>query len=193
MPRSSATSVESAVDQVLPFCVVERRPRVAVFGKIILLSLAGIAGAAPIVMVTALSASTPDAILRVADNPLVGLQFATGLLFWILLLGMPFWRFVRSAGIERKVAIDAACVTIAERSLIGAREKVVPLTSYRGIAHRVRASLSGTRHELVLVGPSQRSNVVIATAPRMSEGDIERMCNLLGLKPVPAREVITRR
>ena len=193
MSRTPSAATEAAIAHTLPFCVVERRPRLAALAKIVMLSLAALTGAAPIIMVTALSAATPNAFQKVAENPLIGVQLVTGLLFWIVLLAVPFWRLVRTAGLERKVAVGADAVTIAERGFFGSREQSLPLTSYRGIAHRIRASLSGTRHELVLVGPTARANVVIASAARLSETDIERMCRMTGLPSIAAREASLRR
>jgi hypothetical protein len=74
-----------------------------------------------------------------------------------------------------------------ERGLIRRASFETPLASYAGVAHHIRASLSGNRHELILVHPDPARTVLVAVAPRFGESDIQRLCLLLGHREVPAK------
>jgi hypothetical protein len=64
-----------------------------------------------------------------------------------------------------------------------------PLASYTGVAHHVRASLSGARHELILVHPVWEKSILLSVAPRTSQSEVERVASLLGHKEIPPAEL----
>jgi hypothetical protein len=57
----------------------------------------------------------------------------------------------------------------------------------------VRTSLSGARHELVLVHADPAHNVLIGLAPSMPQQHIDRVAILLGLLEIPASALAAKR
>ena len=63
-----------------------------------------------------------------------------------------------------------------------------PLAQYAGVAHRVRASLSGLRHELILVHRKPSRSILLDVSQRIAAEDAARVANLLGLAEISSRE-----
>lgn len=57
------------------------------------------------------------------------------------------------------------------------------------VAHHVRTSLSGTRHELILVHPEQEKSILLCVAPRTSQSEVDCVAALIGHKPIPPGEL----
>ena len=53
----------------------------------------------------------------------------------------------------------------------------------------MRASLSGTRHELILVHPERDKCVLLSVAPRTTQAEVDRVATLLGHKEIPPSEL----
>jgi hypothetical protein len=98
-------------------------------------------------------------------------------------------RLVARIAIRRTVDIDAERVRVEEGSPFGAWTWEAPLSAYAGIAHHVRASLSGTRHELILVHPEREKSVLLSVAPRASQAEVNRVVALLGTEEIPPSEL----
>ena len=79
-----------------------------------------------------------------------------------------------------------------QRTPFGSTAWSVPLASYSGIAHHVRASLSGLRHELILVHPDPAKNLLVAVADRIPQATLDRAKALLRLPEVPAKSLYMR-
>ena len=60
----------------------------------------------------------------------------------------------------------------------------MPLASFAGVAHHVRASLSGTRHELILVHPDREKSVLLSLAAKVAQAEVDRVAALLGHKEI---------
>jgi hypothetical protein len=50
----------------------------------------------------------------------------------------------------------------------------------------VRASLSGTRHELILVHPEREKSVLLSLAAKMAQTEVDRVATLVCHKEIPA-------
>lgn len=125
----------------------------------------------------------------VAGKPLgVGL-LALGLVAWAALFLVPARQIVGRFWNERSVTVAADRVAVSEAGLFGSRLWIAPLAEFSGIAHHVRATLSGVRHELVLVHRDRRRNVLLHTADRVSQATIDRAAALFHLPQIPAREL----
>lgn len=128
-----------------------------------------------------------------AEHPVEAALTGAGLALFTLLFGLPLNSAVRALGLRRRVLIDAGHVTVEEQTPFGCRIWTLPLSDYDGIAHVVRTSLSQARHELVLVHPCRRHQVLLAVADRMSEADVAGAAHLLGLAVVSAEHVLLPR
>ena len=112
-----------------------------------------------------------------------------------------FWRLLSSARIfggrscasqslaSRAYGRDRLCAClVSERGIFARRTWSEPLAHYAGVAHRVRASLSGLRHELILVHRNPSRTILLAVANRIAPEEVARVANLLGLAEISSRE-----
>lgn len=115
-----------------------------------------------IFLATTEALSKPDAVNLALAQPLATLQIVAGLMLLTALVLVPVRRMIARVGRGGSVEIDRGIVRMAERGLFASRTFDEPLNAYSGVVHRVRTTLSGLRHEIVLVHPDSRRDVVIA-------------------------------
>jgi hypothetical protein len=153
-----------------------------------LLALASVAGvlAAGILLATAGEASHLDVL---AERPLAVVQAAAGLAVWTAIMAVPGARAWRRLWTRRSVRLHGEAVEICRHTPFGIRRQVVPLAAYRGIAHRVRTSLSGVTNEVVLVHPDRRLSVTLASAERLPHGLFDELKSLFKLPEISARAI----
>ncbi len=113
-------------------------------------------------LATSQALSEPEAVSIAMAHPMVTLQIVAGLLLLATLVLVPARRLVARAIHTGEVEIDDRSVRVSEHGYLTRRSFAEPLDAYRGIAHRIRTTLSGVRHELVLVHPDASRDVVIA-------------------------------
>ena len=130
------------------------------------------------------AAVTPAVRATVAEHPALALEALAGFAFWVYLLALPLKRLTYRLCISRTVEIDEGTVRVIERRPFRTQTWSAPLASFQGVAHHVRASLSGTRHELILVHPSRRKSVLLSIADAMPQSEIDRVATLLGHKEI---------
>lgn len=160
--------------------------------KLMMLTPTMVLLAVPLMLIGARAIAEQSALTMIADNPVSALQIAAGLVVWAALFIWPLKRIIGRMGARRIVQIDGATVAVADSSPFGAEVWTEPLAGYRGIAHHIRASLSGNRHELILVHADPAKNVVVAIADRISQTTIDRAKALLQLPEVPAKDLYVR-
>lgn len=125
----------------------------------------------------------------VAHHPLAAMILGAGLIAWVALFLVPAKRIIQRFGNCRRVTIAHERVTVADDSLFGARHWSAPLAEFRGIAHHIRSTLSGLRHELILVHPARSRSVVLHSAQTIGQATIDRATTLLRLQQIPAHEL----
>jgi hypothetical protein len=137
--------------------------------------------------------ATPSIRQSVLDQPMVAFQLAVAMAFWIALFAWPLRGLIARLTSSRSVEITSERVLVSETGTFGASNWTAPLASYTGITHRVRSSLSGTRHELILAHPLAEHSVLLLTAPHISDSEITRMSQLLRLPQIQAAEIYDTR
>lgn len=92
-------------------------------------------------------------------------QLAAGCLIALIWFGSSATRCMTSRPLERTILCQDGQITINDRRNGRAEQNVVPLDAFFGIAHRVRTSLSTSRHEVWLLHaePSKSYPVLIDT------------------------------
>lgn len=141
---------------------------------------------------TLMFGSVPTAAI-VAAHPADAAFAGTGLLAFLALFGLPLHRAVRTLGLRRKVTLEAQRVSVEQSTLFQAQAWSLELSQFEGLAHVVRTSLSGTRHELLLVHPERARHVLLWAADSLSEEDVARVARLLRLPVLPAERVLLPR
>jgi len=174
----------------LPFSIDQKSSRAS--GLILLMLL--VPGLVTLLVPLGLLAAFAAPVLAIAaENPAAAAQVLLGLGLWTVLFVIPGKRIVQHFGTGRKIRIDAGLVTVSERGAMRSRVWSAPLTEYSGLAHHVRATLSGLRHELILVHRSRAKSVLLHTGDHISQSTIEQAANLLRLPQVPAAEIYRSR
>lgn len=122
-------------------------------------------------------------------RPGAAVQLALGLAFWSLLFAWPLKRLANSVASMRLLVIEPDRVVVTDSGLLSSRKWEAPIGDYSGLAHHVRTSLSGVRHELVLVHPDRAKSVLVAIGGRFSQAQIDATCALLLCPEIPSKEL----
>jgi hypothetical protein len=156
--------------------------------QIVIGSILAGAMAVPFALIATVGLEHPSARDIILARPLACLQIALGLALWTALFALPL-RGVLARLNTRQIDISRDRVEVIEKGLLRTTRWREPLAAYRGIAHNIRASLSGIRHELILVHADRHRSVMLAFADRIQQSEIDRICRLLELTEIPAREL----
>lgn len=122
-----------------------------------------------------------------AEQPATALQLALALTFWIGLVIWPLARGLSRLALKRTIAIKNDIVTVTDITPLSCRQWSEPLARFDGIAHVLRSSLSGVRHELHLVHPMDRRAIVLAVGETLSDSEISGVAQRLSVRKLPAK------
>jgi hypothetical protein len=172
----------------LPIRMEQTNSRSSTVFRLVLLSPALVLLAVPM-LVGAHVAGGPSTRAIAAEQPFAVAQVLLGFVLWAGLLAIPVTQALARLGATRRIAIDRQSVTVEETRFGSRQVWRVPLSEYRGIAHHVRTSVSGARHELVLVHADPRRHVLLVTGDRIAQSTLDKAKVLLGLPELPARAI----
>jgi hypothetical protein len=181
--------VEPSMPSELPLRLTQTCSQRATAASLALLIPVALFASAASAWLIAGAVIAPGARSVLQGHPLLTLEvlIAVGILFYLAVL--PTKRLFDRVAERRVVEIADGSVTVAEVSGFQSWSWSAPLASYSGVAHHVRASLSGTRHELILVHPERDKSVLLSVAPRTSRNEVDRMAALLGQREIPPSEL----
>ena len=150
--------------------------------------LAGLAGTIvlPQIALALYTLAIPETRALILARPLMTAELTVAMAFWIALFAWPLRRLNARVNGRRNVEISRQSVSVRDEKLLKTETWSAPLASYTGISHQVRASLSGSRHELILVHPGKSRSVLLMVSEHISEADIQRFTRLLGLPHIQA-------
>ena len=172
----------SMPDFSAPILVIEQLPARRTTGMLLaVLLLVAAVLLSPFYMIA--TTALADQALRdaVSTRPLASLQILTGLAFWLVLLGFPIYRLVNALTRSRTIEISDGRVAVIDRAFGGDQSWSAPVSEFLGVAPYLRASLSGVRHELVLLHPDRTRSLLIAMQPRLVQSEVDRVVSALGL------------
>ncbi len=176
----------SMPDFSAPSILIEQMParRTTGFLLAVLLAFAAVL-LSPFYMIA--TTALADQALReaVSTRPMAIAQIIAGLAFWLVLLGFPIYRLLDTLTRSRTIAITNGHVTVTDRVFGSDTSWNAPLSAFAGVAPYLRASLSGVRHELILVHPDRERSVMIAMAPRLMQSEVDQVVAATGLKELP--------
>jgi len=161
---------------------------------IMLILLVPAAGAllAPFLLLAKSLLLDPEMRANLAAHPGTSAQLGLAFIFWCALFAWPINRIAGQFGRSRSVEIEGGTVRVTDRSLLSTTNWQLPISDYVGVAHRIRSSLSGVRHELVLEHSDERRSIVLAMQPRIAESEIAVARNLFSASLSPARDLYRR-
>lgn len=158
-----------------------------------LLALSACALFAPFALLAAHLVSDPGAREFVAGHPAVAVQLALGFVALIGLLIVPLTLLARRSLGRREILIDEAFVHARKAGVFGFPAWREPLAAYSGTVRRVRSSLSGTSHELVLVHPNPDRSAVVFSGPQILEAEADFVARFARLAEIPSRDAASVR
>jgi len=180
--------IEPATPAALPLRLTQRCSQGT--ASVLLALIVPIAVAASVTAIAIVHAIfSADARSLVAAHPALALETVAALGFLIYLIALPAKRLFDRLATRREVVIADGTVTVTEGSYFRSWTWSAPLGSFAGVAHHVRASLSGTRHELILVHPERDKSVLLSVAPRTSQSEVDYVVALLGQNEIPPSEL----
>lgn len=135
----------------------------------------------PSTMLAAEAVANPAIWDRLSTSPVNALGALVGVGIWLAMFGIPSWRAMQRLGWILDIEIKDRTVAVRERSLLGTRSWHCPLEQFEGISHHVRTSLSGTRHELVLIHPERERSLLVHMAETISKNETDAFAQRFGL------------
>lgn len=142
--------------------------------------------AVPLSLLGAFASPAASPFEHLVSHPLTALQIGAGLLIWVAMFIWPLKRIVTRMGASRTIAIDGSKVTVVDKSPFGTKTWSEPISGYTGVAHLIRASLSGNLHQLVMVHADTSKSLLVAVADRMPQATIDKARALLNLPEIAA-------
>lgn len=162
-----------------------------------LLVVSGLATAGALVpfgLIASHAATDPAALATLAGRPGSTILLACGLLLALTLASVPLRAAVARLTRRRAVVSFAdGRVQVEEHGLMGTRRWSARTTEFKGIAHHVRATLSGARHELILVHADPGKDILLQIAARPADLMLDGFARVIGVSEIPARELYGRR
>jgi hypothetical protein len=173
----------------LPLQLEQHSSRLPAVVLLLLIATVAVVLILPFGLVAAFAASQPESLAVVAAKPRPAVQLASGVALGILAVAVLLRRLTLRLGRGRTVTIAEGLVTVHARGVFRDSRWSTPLPEFAGVAHHVRASLSGTRHEVILVHPEPACSVLLEFGASVEQSRIDEVSRLLGLPEVPAREL----
>lgn len=163
-------------------------------GILVALALAAMVGLLlPIAMIASGAASNPQVIDSLAQHPGSVVLLLTGIVIVVALLLVPLRAGIARLGGNARVEMAEGIVTVERQGLLGIERWHAPLAEFCGVTHHIRATLSGHRHEIVLLHPEPGKDVLLHLASRHPQEGAEHFARLLGLGELQPRELYNRR
>ena len=181
--------VEPPVPAELPFRLTQTCSQRAATAFLVLIVPAALGGTVAALAVVFQAMLAPASRAVVEQHPALSLEILSAIGFLIYLMALPTRRQLARLTTTRSVEIAHGRVAVTEGSYFVDWAWAAPLGSYTGVAHHVRASLSGTRHELILVHADRDKCVLLSVAPRTTQAEVDRVATLLGHKEIPPSEL----
>ncbi len=167
--------------RVLPITIIQTPSRTSPLFVLALALPAALTALTPVYLIAAHAAQNTQVFV---ERPQTSLQIAFAFMMWSLVFGWPIFKRTRRMGSQRLIAMTATDATVIDSGLLGDKTWREPLSAYNGLAHHVRSSLSGTRHELLLIHPNPARSLLLCTAQKITQSEIEITKTLLGCREI---------
>ena len=165
----------------LPVQLVQTPSRTSPLLVLALAIPAALAVLAPFSMIAAHAALDSTMFL---ERPASSAQMLLAILLWGVVFALPIANSTRQLGRSRTASIDGDVVSVTDYGLFGNKTWAQPLSGYRGIAHHISSSLSGTRHELLLIHPDPAYSLLLRAADKIGQIEIDELGNILGCREI---------
>ena len=137
--------------------------------------------------------SNPQVIHTLAEHPASSALLAAGILVGLVLLTYPLRAGLARLGGSARVQMADGMVTVERKGLLGRNRWSEPLAQFCGVTHHIRATLSGPRHEIILVHRDPAKDVLLQLDSRHPQEGADHYARLLSLPEMQPRELYNRR
>lgn len=193
MRIAAVSKVDMTVDPVRASAEFNMSTRKLQAGLLVGLSLGGILGLLlPVGLIAVGAISNPQVINSLMEHPGSAALLAAGVLVGIALLTFPLRAGLARLSSSGRVEMADGMVNVERRGLVALERWSAPLAQFCGVTHHIRATLSGPRHEIILVHPERDKDVLLHLAHRHPPEGAEYYARLLGLPELQPRELYNR-
>lgn len=147
----------------------------------------------PVTLIAIHGLTDPQGAQGIVDRPFSSVLLAIGLLVAVGLLAIPLRSGLNRLRQRGAIRVGLDHVTVEQQGLIGRKSWEASFDQFAGVTHHIRASLSGARHEIILVHPDPRKNVLLNLSHRAPERGADQFAQLFGVKVIPASVLYSRR
>ena len=146
----------------------------------------------PFGMLVALAAYEPNSVWVIARNPSTAIQLGLALVVGLVFVTYPLRCLLQRMRSPRSILIDEGTVSATGTRQDGKPTWSEPLSAYQGVTHHIRTTLSGAHHEIVLIHAEASKSVVLQTADRIAQPQVDAVAALLNVAEIPARTLYER-
>lgn len=187
MQRQTYEFVEVSDGQyLLPITLRQSNPKLSRLPGLLLMSTLAALIVVPQIVLAVYAFASPDVRTALLDHPMTGIELAIAFAFWVGLVCWPLRSIFMALICHRLVDIRDGQVEVIDETPFSASGWRLPLTTYEGIALHVRSSLSGLRHEAILVHPNRGRSIILMVAEHIGEPEIQELCRVLGVPQISA-------
>lgn len=147
----------------------------------------------PLGLIASGAAANPQLVNSLAEHPGSALLLVAGISLGIVLLMVPLRAGLARLGGATRVEMADGMVTMARQGLLGVERWSSPLAEFCGVTHHIRATLSGPRHEIILLHPEPGKDILLHLANRPPQEGADYYARLLGLGEMQPRDFYNRR
>ena len=194
MKISAIDRVETPTDfSISPVTIKQTSATLPACVQILVTALAITGLMVPAVLIAVQGATDPRSAAAFLDRPFSAVMLAVGLLLAVSLCAVPLRAALLRLNQRGVVSLVRDRIRVEDRGLIGRRRWEATLGEFTGVTHHIRATLSGARHEIILVHSDRSKDVLLNLSARAPEQGAEQFARLLGLNVVHASVLYSRR
>lgn len=194
MRIAAVSHVEMTVDPVRASAeILWKTTRLQAIG-LVAISVAGMCGLIyPVLLIGVDATASPQVVQAIADRIGSTLLLASGVIIGLVMLYFPLRAGLARLGGAGTARLIDGSVQVERQGLLGREQWTAQLKDFCGVTHHIRATLSGPRHEIILVHPEPNRDVLLNLAPRHPQEGAAYYADLLGLQEVQPRTLYQRR
>ena len=170
----------------LPITLRQTNAKLTRIPGLVLLGILAALIVLPQLVFAAYAVASPDVRQAMIAHPVVAIELALALVFWVGLIVWPLRNILLALLSDRIVDIRDGEVKVVDRTAFSKTLWRMPLRAYEGVAVHLRSSLSGVRQEAVLVHPDRNRSIILMTGEHIGAQELEELRNLLSLPCAPA-------
>lgn len=193
MRIAAVSNVEMTVDPIRASAEFSMSTRKLQAVLMIGLAIAGIAALLlPLGLIAFDATTNPQALSNLIEHPGSAALLTAGIALGVMLLTFPLRAGLARLTSAGRVEMADGLVTVERQGLLGAERWSTPLATFCGVTHHIRATLSGPRHEIILLHPNPQKDVLLHLASRHPQEGADHYARLLGLPELQPRELYNR-